>query len=155
MRVVIESPFSSDDSTIVERNVLYARYLLLQSYLRGQAPIASHLLGPQVLDDNEPDERAMGMHAGWAWMRHAEGIVVGIDFGISAGMKSAIERAKILEIPAAYYLYGFKDHKGVCSDIQHAIKKAHEDYRPPDMPFGYAAYGDPARVDPYTIKERR
>src|SRR5690606_24498929 len=45
--VIIESPYSGD----VERNTEYARSCLLDSLRRGEAPIASHLLHTQVLED--------------------------------------------------------------------------------------------------------
>ena len=45
--VVIETPYSRD----VEANTEYARACLLDSLRRGEAPIASHLLHTQVLDD--------------------------------------------------------------------------------------------------------
>ena len=47
--VILESPFAGD----VKRNTAYARAALRDSLLRGEAPIASHLLYTQdgVLDD--------------------------------------------------------------------------------------------------------
>jgi hypothetical protein len=54
--VILESPFAGD----VERNTLYARHALKDSLMRGEAPIASHLLYPQVLDDLIPSERQLG-----------------------------------------------------------------------------------------------
>ena len=64
-RVILESPYAGD----VERNVAYARACLRDSLLRGEAPIASHLLytQPGVLDDQIPEERQMGIDAGLAW----------------------------------------------------------------------------------------
>ena len=54
--VILESPYAGD----VEANVAYARACLLDSLHRGEAPIASHLLHTQVLDDTAPEERALG-----------------------------------------------------------------------------------------------
>jgi len=70
--VIIESPYSGD----VVRNTEYARACLLDSLRRGEAPIASHLLHTQVLDDMRPDEREIGIEAGLAWYRVAEKCVV-------------------------------------------------------------------------------
>lgn len=67
----------------VERNLTYAREALRDSLLRGEAPIASHLLYTQkgVLDDRIREERGLGIAAGLAW-GVAEMTVVYADLGI-------------------------------------------------------------------------
>jgi len=92
--VVIESPFAGD----VERNTRYARACLLDCYQRGEAPIASHLLGPQVLDDNDPEQRRMGIEAGLAWAECADASAFYIDLGWSNGMKAALTRVGTREV---------------------------------------------------------
>ena len=84
--VILESPYAGD----VEANVAYARACLLDSLRRGEAPIASHLLYTQVLDDTVPEERALGIAAGLAW-RAVPGVlpVFYIDRGWSRGMLAA------------------------------------------------------------------
>lgn len=91
-RVILESPYAGD----VEANVAYARAALRDSLTRGEAPIASHLLytQPGVLDDTDPDERAMGIEAGLAWGCEAAATVVYADRGVSRGMRYGIERAE-------------------------------------------------------------
>jgi hypothetical protein len=95
--VIIESPYAGD----VEENVAYARKAVRDSLLRGEAPIASHLLYTQdgVLDDNVPVERQQGIDAGLAWRKVAEASVVYADRGISRGMEYGIEKAKSAGIP--------------------------------------------------------
>ena len=88
--VIIESPYAGD----VKRNELYARRCMKDSLLRGEAPFISHLLYTQVLDDTKPEERKMGMEAGFAFYRAADYSVVYQDYGISGGMKAGIEVAK-------------------------------------------------------------
>jgi len=88
--VIIESPYAGN----IERNVGYARMALLDSLRRGEAPLASHLLYPQVLSDEVTEDRMLGIQAGLAWGRLAEATVVYIDFGISYGMQMGIERAR-------------------------------------------------------------
>lgn len=90
--VILESPYAGD----VERNVDYARRCLHDSLMRGEHPIASHLLytQPGVLDDNIPDERQRGIDAGLAWRDVSEGTVVYTDLGITDGMKYGIKRAE-------------------------------------------------------------
>lgn len=89
--VIIESPYAGD----VERNQRYARRCLRDALLRGEAPLASHLLytQPGVLDDTLPHERMHGIEAGLAWGRVAEATIVYADYGISSGMQKGIDRA--------------------------------------------------------------
>jgi hypothetical protein len=95
---IIETPYSGD----VDGNIAYARACLLDSLRRGEAPIASHLLHTQVLDDMRPDERSLGIEAGLAWYRVATKCVVYSDRGISAGMKMGIDRAMQHDVAVEY-----------------------------------------------------
>ena len=90
--VIIESPYAGD----IERNVEYARACVRDSLMRGEAPIASHLLytQPGILDDGIPSERQMGIDAGLAWKAVAEASVVYGDLGVSKGMEYGIEAAR-------------------------------------------------------------
>lgn len=104
-RVILESPYAGD----VWQNVYYARAALRDSLFRGEAPIASHLLytQPGVLDDADPDERALGIDAGLAWGVEAAATVVYVDLGISSGMKYGIRRAEREGRPVEYRNIGF------------------------------------------------
>jgi hypothetical protein len=95
-RVLLESPYGSDDPTMVDANVAYARKCLRDSIKRGEAPIASHLLftQPGVLRDDVPDERRLGIDAGLAWMTYADAMVLYIDRGVSPGMREAMKLAQ-------------------------------------------------------------
>jgi hypothetical protein len=88
-RVVIESPFAGD----VARNMEYAREAALDCLRRGEAPYASHLFFTQILDDLKPEERKLGIEAGFEWGKAAEKTVVYVDYGISRGMELGIEAA--------------------------------------------------------------
>lgn len=96
-KVVIESPFSGDTET----NIAYARACMRDSLLRGEAPLASHLLYTQegILDDTVLNEREQGMEAGIAWSQLADLCAVYIDLGVSLGMERGIERAVFYDIP--------------------------------------------------------
>lgn len=93
--VRLESPFKGKTKEENERNVRYARACMRNCLMRSEAPFASHLLytQPGVLDDNDPDERALGIAAGLsaAWMFRK--VVVYTDLGISEGMKQGIRQA--------------------------------------------------------------
>jgi hypothetical protein len=98
--VIVESPYAGD----VEENTRYARACVRDSLLRGEAPIASHLLytQPGILDDAVPAERAHGIDAGLAWGTVAHATVVYTDRGISRGMTYGIENAKAAGRPVEF-----------------------------------------------------
>jgi hypothetical protein len=87
--VILESPYEGD----VEKNTAYARACMLDSLRRGEAPMVSHLLYTQVLDDNNLAEKALGIEAGLEWGKVAELTVIYEDLGITARMTKAINRA--------------------------------------------------------------
>jgi len=80
--VVIESPFAGD----VESNVRYARACMADAFKRGECPFASHLLYPGTLDDDVPEQRKLGIEAGFAWAVLSDVRAVYYDRGISTGM---------------------------------------------------------------------
>ena len=98
--VIIESPFAGD----VEKNTRYARACVRDSLLRGEAPIASHLLYTQegILNDDIPEERQHGIDAGLAWRTVAQASVVYTDLGISKGMEYGIKAAQDAGVPVEY-----------------------------------------------------
>lgn len=93
-RVIIESPYSGD----VAKHVAYAQRALRHSLLRGEAPIASHLLHTQVLDDGDPTQRLLGMLAGHEWIAQADAVVFYVDHGMSQGMVTALSMAQVLGV---------------------------------------------------------
>ena len=97
-RVIIESPYKGD----IERNTHYARLCLQHSLDMGEAPIASHLLYTQILDEDVQHERMLGINAGLAWKEVAEAQVFYIDYGMSEGMKYALKYATENKIPIVY-----------------------------------------------------
>lgn len=100
--VLVESPYAGD----VERNVAYARACMLDCLRRGEAPFLSHLLYPQVLNDNDPVERAMGIEAGLLIGSRMDKTVVYEDLGYSRGMQLGIERAKLQGRPVEFRVLG-------------------------------------------------
>lgn len=104
IRTVIESPFRGPNPEDIEANIRYARECVRDSLMRGEAPIASHLLHTQegILDDDVPGERQLGMRAGFAWTAVAQQVAVYTDRGISNGMRSGIAEAAARRIPVLY-----------------------------------------------------
>jgi hypothetical protein len=99
-RIILESPFAGlapgikllPGQTIVESNTTYLRACMRDALLRGESPFASHGLytQPDVLNDENPEERKLGIAAGFEWRRTVELTVVYMDRGLSSGMKEGI-----------------------------------------------------------------
>lgn len=105
--VIIESPFKGRTPAEEAENIEYARKAMRDSLYRGEAPFASHLLYPQMLDDANEHERRMGIEAGLLIGQLASRTVVYIDRGISSGMEYGIKRAEDEGRPVEYRsLYG-------------------------------------------------
>lgn len=113
--VVIETPYAGATPHIVEGNIEYARACMLDSLKRAEAPFLSHLLYPQpgILDDSAPDERELGMLAGFAWGDMADARVVYTDRSISPGMARAIKRSEQIGQVVEYRTLGGGDGKAV------------------------------------------
>ena len=87
--VYICSPFAGDIEKNVEAAKRYSRYAVDAGYI----PIAPHLLFPQFLNDDDPEERRLGLFFGNAIMSKCSEVWV---FGdrISSGMAAEIRRAR-------------------------------------------------------------
>lgn len=103
-RVILESRFAGQVPAEQRSNINYARKAVRDSVLRGEAPIASHLLFTQdgVLRDEVPLERRLGINAGHAWLGCAELMACYVDSGISDGMCLGIERADVAGLPIEF-----------------------------------------------------
>lgn len=98
--VIIESPFAGKGDTDeeraknTERNKRYLARCVRDCVLRGESPYASHRMLTSALDDMNPDERKLGIEAGFAWREVADATVVYTDHGISPGMEEGIKNAR-------------------------------------------------------------
>jgi hypothetical protein len=97
-RVIVESPYAGN----VARNVEYAKAAMLDCLGRNESPIASHLLLTQVLNDDVPAQRQLGIDAGLAWGAAAHATVVYTDLGVSHGMAQGIGDAVANRRPLEY-----------------------------------------------------
>lgn len=96
IRVLIESPYKGKDYEKIKTHKIYSIRCMQNSFLRGEAPFASHVLYAQtkVLNDKIPEERRQGIEAGFLWGSCAEITAVYTDYGITDGMNKGIKRAK-------------------------------------------------------------
>lgn len=104
LRVQLESPYAAKSP---DDRALYDRYLsaaLRDSLLRGEAPFASHALYTRigVLDDHVKEDRRLGISAGFAYLRRANLVVAYTNFGITKGMRRALDIAEKEHIPIEY-----------------------------------------------------
>jgi hypothetical protein len=97
-RIILETPYAGD----TEKYLIYARECMRDCLYRGEAPMASHLLYTQCLDDTIKNERMLGINAGFVWRKSADYTVVYIDHGISRGMQLGIDHAKKINHEVKY-----------------------------------------------------
>ena len=96
-KIYVVSPYAGDTIRNTELAISYCQYVIE----KGKMPVASHLLYPQMLDDDDPDEREMGRMFGLALLAVCHEVWV---FGknITDGMKEEIAEAERLNIPVRY-----------------------------------------------------
>lgn len=90
--VYICSPFAGD----IENNLRFARAACRYAADQGCAPIAVHMMYPQIIDDSVPAEREAGIQMGLRVLASCEVWVCGEQ--ISHGMSCEIAEAELLGI---------------------------------------------------------
>lgn len=100
MLVFVSSPYRGDIAANVENARKYCGYVLRQ----GHTPIAPHLFYPQILNDNDPDERDRGIQCSLETLRRCDEIwIFGIVF--TDGMQKEIDFARLCGIPMKFFPY--------------------------------------------------
>lgn len=96
--VYICSPYAGNIEYNVSRARGYSRFVMS----KGHIPLAPHLLFPQFLDDDDRQEREMGLSFALHLLKKSDGLWV---FGskVTDGMAREIKRAKSLRIPIRYF----------------------------------------------------
>ena len=126
--VIIESPYAGN----VERNTKYLKECVLDCLKRGESPYASHAFFTQFLDDKIPEERTLGIEAGFVWSQKADKVVFYGDLGISPGMRSAAlvhsKANRVIEL-RHLYLWEHRPASNSMNDRQivQLLLKAHEE----------------------------
>lgn len=96
-KIYVASKYSGDVDANVAAAISYCRRVIDEGYM----PIASHLLYPQILNDNNPEERELGLMFGLALLRLCDEVWV---FGsVSQGVAREIEEAKRLKKRLRYF----------------------------------------------------
>jgi len=96
--IFVSSPFAGD----VERNIENARKFSRMVVDNGAIPITPHLLFPQFLDDNNHEERTLGINFGLRLLVKCDEIWV---FGrtITQGMRVELAVAKRKRVKVRYF----------------------------------------------------
>ena len=96
-KVFVASKYAGDAAANVAAAITYCRRVIEEGYM----PVASHLLYPQILNDNDPKERELGLLFGLALLRSCDEVWV---FGsVSPGVAQEIEEAKRLKKQIRYF----------------------------------------------------
>jgi len=101
-RVYICSRYRADEKHTVEGNIRRALFACGIALEKGYAPLAPHLIYPNCLDDNDPQERAFGLAASQAWIPVCDELW---QWGasVSEGMAAEIKLAEELSIPVKVF----------------------------------------------------
>ncbi len=87
-RVVIESPYKGDAAEM-QRNEIYGEFAMHDCLVNyNESPYASHLLYTRknVLRDWVPEDRKLGIEAGFYWRDVADKTIFYKDLGMTEGM---------------------------------------------------------------------
>ena len=97
-KVYIVSRYAGDVENNVKNAIRYCRFAIDKKKM----PIAAHLLYPQIVDDNNTDEREIGTMYGLALLALCDEVWC---FGenLSSGMEQEIKEAKRLGKPIKYF----------------------------------------------------
>ena len=102
--VFICSPYTGNTAANEHRTRNYCKYAIEQNCI----PIAPHLLFPQFMDDNEPEERKLGLFMGCVLLTKCVELWV---FGehVTDGMAMEIEKAERRQMFVRYFTEEMKE----------------------------------------------
>jgi len=92
-KVILESPYKGDKINM-KINEIYGEFCLHDMIVNHkESPYASHLLltRPNVLRDWIPEERKLGIIAGFEWRKNADRTAFYCDLGMTNGMEKGIK----------------------------------------------------------------
>lgn len=98
-RIYVCSPYKGQTLNEITENKQYAATLTRACLVSGNIPVTPHLYLTAALDDNNVQERQIGLNAGIELLKTCDEIIIGADKGISAGMRAEIEIAVECKIP--------------------------------------------------------
>jgi hypothetical protein len=134
-KAIIETPYAGD----VQFNIDFARRCISHALHHGFAPLASHLLytQPTILDDDDPEERELGITAGHRFYGPDVACLMFVDNGISSGMIEGLRAAN--RAGSAFGIYNLSDNPSMDDVKQQLDSNARVDAQ-------RFAYFDPLRA---------
>ncbi len=90
-KVYVASKYKGDTENNVKAAIGYAHIVIEKGYM----PVVSHLMYPQILNDNDPEERKLGLAFSLALLRMCDEVWVFGD--VSSGMALEIKEARRLQ----------------------------------------------------------
>ena len=105
-KVYIVSKYTGDTEANTAAAIQYCRFAIEQGYM----PIASHLLYPQILNDNDPAERELGLMFGIALLAKCNEVWCFGDER-TAGMLQEIKMALKLKKQIRFFSVKQEEHK--------------------------------------------
>lgn len=97
-RVVVESPYAGN----IKLNEMYGEFAMHDCLVNhNESPYASHLLYTRkhVLRDHIPEDRKLGIEAGFFWRDVSEKTIFYIDLGMTPGMVQGIDDCELKQKP--------------------------------------------------------
>lgn len=97
--IYLASPYRATHEVDTSTHIEYARRALHHSLKLGESPVAPHLLYPQVLDDDIPDQRLIGIRANADLIESSGRVAFYVDYGMSPGMVEELRLANEYKVP--------------------------------------------------------
>jgi hypothetical protein len=94
MTAYICTPYRAETPEKLNEHIEYAQAVSRAAALKGYSVITPHLYYPYFLDDENEEEREIGMALARGLIKKCDVVIVGKKYGISDGMKSEIEYAE-------------------------------------------------------------
>lgn len=92
--VTILTPYAGD----IELHKMYTMLCCKDSIARGEAPFASHLIYPILLEVYSIQARQQRIACGFSWLAKSDIVAIYTDLGLSIGMLQSKAHAKKLNI---------------------------------------------------------
>lgn len=122
--VIIESPYAANPHNSVETHLRYLDECIRWCIANGYTPYASHKMLTTALNDNDLEQRSQGNAAGIAMAKHVKLVFFFLDFGMSGGMKQALEVYQLYdEIEVRMMLLPYGTLKALLPEAEAARKR--------------------------------
>ena len=97
-KIYVASKYAGNVDANVKAAVSYCKYVISKNCI----PIASHLLYPQMLDDNDPNERELGLMFGLSLLAICDEVWCFGEISESEGVQQEIVEARKQGIPVRF-----------------------------------------------------